>query len=238
MDVDPGFETELDRANVRVRQRDAELLRAIRDQGSLNKAADALGRSYSRSHRRIVELEEAFGTLADRQRGGSGGGGSTLTDTGEGLLAEFGRLDAEFTGLTNVDETVLEGTVLDREGELGTIRTAVGEVRAIVHTDQRDVHVGVRADAITLHESGSLASTATSARNRFDGTVSDLAAGNAIARVTVEVGPEVELATLVTQASVDRLGLAVGESVVLSFKATATRAFGTATAEASASSRP
>jgi len=224
VDADPEFEAQLGAEGVAFTARDARLLEAIGEHGSLNAAAEALGRSYSRSQRRVVELEEAFGRLVERQRGGTGGGGSSLTARADRLLAEFDRMEAEFTGLTEVAETVLPGRVVEREGELGTVETGAGRVRAIVPESGPAVRVAIRADAITLHAPDSLPGTETSARNRFRGDVESITAGDALARVSVDVGAESGLLVLVTRTSVETLGLEPGAPVVASFKATATRA--------------
>lgn len=225
MDVDAHFEAGLVKSGVRFTQRDVELLRAIHEHGSLNKAATALERSYSRSQQRIVELEDAFGQLVERQRGGAGGGGSVLTETSEQLLAEFDRLESEFAGLTQVEETVFRGTVVDRDGELGTVETDAGPVRAIVPSTTDEVCVAVRADAITLHAPGSVPETETSARNQFGSTVVDIIDGDSLAKVVLDIGSTTEMAALVTQTSVGTLGLVPGEPVVATFKTAGTRAF-------------
>ena len=181
MDPDAAFDAHLTEGGVRFTERDADLLRAIREAGSLNGAADALERSYSRSQQRVVELEDAFGELVERQRGGSGGGGSSLTETAEALLAEFERVEAEFSGVAEVAETVLAGTVVEREGELGTVETEAGLVRALVPAGAERVCLAVRADAITLHAPESVPESETSARNRF--------AGEGHERVPVVAGP-------------------------------------------------
>ena len=225
MDLDAEFDARLSTEGVRFTGRDAELLRTIHEHGSLNGAAEALGRSYSRSQQRIVELEDAFGRLVDRRRGGAGGGGSSLTGTADRLLGEFDRLEAEFTGVTEVEETVLRGTVVETDGELGTVETAAGPVRAIVPPDASDVRLAVRADAITLHPVGSAPETETSARNQFRGEVGTVATGDSLARVVLDVGADTDAVVLVTRTSVETLGLARGATVVASFKATATRAY-------------
>jgi len=224
MDPDAGFDARLEADGVRVTARDAALLRAIDEHGSLNAAADALGRSYSRAQRRVVELEDAFGRLVDRRRGGAGGGGSTLTETADRLLAELDRLETAFAGVADVADTVLPGTVVERDGELGTVETAAGPVRAIVPRDAEAVDVTVRADAITLHPVGGVPASQTSARNQFRGTVTDVTEGDALARLALNVDADASLAVLVTLASVERLGLEADVDVVASFKATATRA--------------
>lgn len=224
MDLDAAFEAGLAKEGVQFTARDAALLRAVHEEGSLNAAAGRLGRSYSRSQQRVVELEGAFGRLVERQRGGSGGGGSTLTAAAEELLAAFDRLEAEFAGVTEVAETVLSGTVTDREGELGTVETDAGPVRALVPAGAREVRLAVRADAVTLHPRGGAPESGTSARNQFDGEVREVRRGEAVARVAVDIGADADLLVLVTQHSVGTLGLAPGDPVTASFKATATRA--------------
>lgn len=222
--MDAGFEAHLRAGGVRFDADDAELLRTIDAEGSLNRAADTLGRSYSRAHERLTDLEEAVGPLVVRQRGGSGGGGSQLTDEARDLLARFERLRAEFTGTAEVEETVLSGAVVAREGELATVETGAGRVRALA-PDGDTVQVAIRADAVTLHAPDDApAAEATSARNRFDGTVVAMDRGEAVARVLVDVGADATLPALVTMSSVEKLDLQEGAEVVASFKATATRA--------------
>ncbi|MFB6085615.1 MAG: TOBE domain-containing protein [Halodesulfurarchaeum sp.] len=223
--MDAGFAAQLRADDVEFTERDANLLRAVDEIGSIHKASDELGRSYSRCHQRVTALEEAFGTLVERQRGGSDGGGSTLTDQAHELLATFERLQTGFSSVAETKEAVLEGTVLDRTGELGVVETEAGEVRAIVPAKGESVQVGLRADAVTLHDPEDVpAENATSARNRFDGRVSDIEEGEVISQVTLDVGAESPLFALVTENSKEKLGLDPGTQIVASFKATATRA--------------
>lgn len=220
-----GFEARLHAGGVAFDAEDAALLDAVDEAGSLNAAADSLGRSYSRAHKRLTALEEAFGPLVERQRGGSGGGGSALTDLARDLLAQFDRLRAEYAGVAETDVTVLPGTVTERTGELGIVETAAGELRALVLTDEDDVEVVIRADAVTLQspESAPMASE-TSARNRMAGQVRDLREGERIVTVLLDVGAEQPLAALVTDRSRDLLELKQGREVVASVKATTIRA--------------
>ena len=223
--MDAGFDATLRADGVAFGERDAELLRTVDEAGSLNAAASALGRSYSRAHDRLTELEEAFGSLVERQRGGSGGGGSTLTDRAGELLAAFDRLRAGYSAIAETTETVLDGEVVARDGELGTVETAAGTVRALVPPDADAVEVVLRADAVTLHDPvDTPTGDATSARNRFSGEVVEVDRGESVSRVSVDVGADAPLVALVTEESRDRLGLEPGREVVASFKATATRA--------------
>ena len=201
---------------------DVALLRAVDEAGSLNAATVALGRSFAHAQRRIVELEDAFGALVERTRGGAGGGGSELTAAARDLLGQYDRLAAEGTGVAEVDHTILRGNVVARDGELGTVDTDAGRVRALVPVDAESVTVSVRSDAVTLHEPPG--PEGTSALNRFQGTVVEVEPGDTIAVVTVAVASGVTLAALVTKESAARLDLDVGTLRVATFKATATRA--------------
>jgi molybdate transport system regulatory protein len=224
-DVRDAFETRLAAGNVSVTARDVELLRAIDDHGSIHAAANALERSYAHAQRRVVELEDELGPLVERRRGGSGGGGSTLTDGVRELLRRFGRLDAAFSGLARVEETVLPGRVVERDGELAVVETDAGRVRALVPSDAEAVEVAIRSDAVTLTAPGDAPSPAeTSARNRFPGVVESVEAGEAVARIAVDVGAGTPLLALVTRSSLERLELELGREVMASFKATTTRA--------------
>ena len=222
--VDAGFDAHLDADGVAFDADDVTLLRTIDEHGSLNKAADALGRSYSRAHERLTVLEEALGPLVSRERGGAGGGGSELTANARDILTRFERLRVEFTGTAEAEETVLGGSVLDRDGEIARVETDAGTVRALVPVGVTDVELNIRADAVTLHASDDAPNEdATSARNRFRGTVVRVDRGTAIAHVAVDVGATDPLVALVTMASVEKLDLEPGREVVASFKATATR---------------
>lgn len=225
MEFSTGFDARIGQGDVTLSERDVTLLRAIDEHGSINAAATALERSYSRAQQRIVELEEAFGSLVTRKRGGSGGGGSRLTDGARDLLSQYDRLRAEFSGVAETAETVLDGTVVDREGELATVETTAGTLRALIPDADvtGEIRLTIRADAVTLQSpSESDESERTSARNRLEGTVRAVDAGEAVALVAIDVG-SVTLSALVTGTSVDTLDLRPGTPVVASFKATATR---------------
>ncbi|QLH78525.1 TOBE domain-containing protein [Halosimplex rubrum] len=223
--MDAGFEAHLRVGEEAFDERDAALLRAVAAEGSLNAAATALGRSYSRAHARIGDLEDAAGPLVERRRGGTEGGGSRLTDEGRELLAEFDRLRAALSGTAATERLVLDGRVTGRDGDLATVETDAGTVRALALTDVDDVRVAFRSDAVTLHDPDSAPEGGeTSARNRFRGAVVDVDRGDGTALVRIDVGASDPLAVRITETSLDALGLEPGAEVVASFKATATRA--------------
>ena len=223
--VAPAFDTKLYADGITFEGEDATLLRAIDDAGSLNAAVETLGRSYSRAHKRLSRLEEAFGSLVVSQRGGTDGGGSALTDRGRALLARFERLRSGLSGVTEVAETVLPGEVIARTGEIATVETAAGRLRALAPPDAPAVFVTIRADTVTLQDADAAPPAAeTSARNRFHGTVRGVEHGESVVTVTVDIGADRPLVALITDRSSDMLDLEPGAAVVTSFKTTATRA--------------
>ena len=59
-----------------------------------------------------------------------------------------------------------------------------------------------------------------SARNQITGTITAIELGAVMADVTVAIGSSQSLAAAITRSSVERLGLKVGDTVVLIIKAT------------------
>jgi molybdate transport system regulatory protein len=225
--MEAGFEARLQNQGVTFETRDATLLQAVERENSLNAAAASLGRSYSRCHERLTDLEDAFGPLVERTRGGKGGGGSHVTDRAQTLLARFSRLRAEFSGVVRSAETVFHGEILSRQGALATVDTDVGPIRVLLFEDADVVQVALRADAVTLHEPRAAPSAAgTSARNHLEGTISAIDVGESIACIEIDIGDADPLIALVTSESLRRLDLEPGATVVATFKATATRATG------------
>jgi molybdate transport system regulatory protein len=216
------------RNGVEFDERDRALLREIDRTGSVAAASSNLGRSRPRDLDRIETLASAFGELVERRRGGSGGGGSQLTDTGEQLVARYERLQVALTATAQVPETVLDGTVAELSGELAEVDTAVGPVRGLhdgVTVGDR-VQVRIGADSVTLLAPGSDPEPdATSARNRLVGTVAGIDRGETVLTVHTAVG-ETEFRALVTDNSAHRLDLCETREVVLTWKATATRLVG------------
>lgn len=214
----------LTRDGVEFTARDAALFRAIAQTRSIAAATTRLGRSRARALDRIETLEDAFGTLVERQRGGSGGGGSHLTDAGRTLLDRYDRLVAVLSATATVPETVLSGTVTAVDGEMAEMDTAVGTLRGLHDGvsvgDVVDVRIG--ADDVTVYGSETAPEPgSTSARNRLDGVVDAIDEGDSVltVRVTVDDTP---FQALVTRESADRLALQEGDDVTLLWKATAT----------------
>ena len=213
------------RDGVEFTERDVTLLEEIDNTGSVAKASTNLGRSRARALSRIEALESAFGDLVERHRGGSGGGGSSVTDNATGLLNQYKRLQVALAATAQVPETVLEGTVSSLSGELADVATSVGTVRGLHDGVSLDdpVQVRIGADSLTvLDPAVSVDPNSTSARNQLSGTIADIDRGETVFTVAIDVEGTMFRA-LVTEDSTNRLDLTEGRTVVLTWKATATR---------------
>lgn len=213
------------RTGVEFDERDVRLLREIGETGSVAKASSNLGRSRPRDLARIEELESSFGDLVERYRGGSDGGGSTITHNARRLMNQYERLQVALSATAQVPETVLEGSVSSVAGELAEVTTSVGTVRGLHGgvAASETVQVRVDADSITvLDPAADPAPDATSARNHLVGIVAQIDRGETVSTVRIDVDGTIFCA-LVTEESAERLELVEGREVVITWKATATR---------------
>lgn len=82
----------------------AALLAQIRDQGSIRKAADALGLTYRQAWARVKAMNTTAGcALVARTSGGRHGGGATLTTEGQLVLHAFQKEELRFSAFLHQD---------------------------------------------------------------------------------------------------------------------------------------
>jgi len=80
----------------------ARILRAVKETGSLNKAAQELGMSYRHAWSSIRATEERLGRpLLIRQKGGRHGGGAKLTGFAGKLLLRYETLEKDVRTFVN-----------------------------------------------------------------------------------------------------------------------------------------
>ena len=71
----------------------ADLLEGIRETGSIAAAARAMNMSYKRAWMLVETMNAAFrAPVVHSSRGGSAGGGASLTETGAAVVAEYRKL--------------------------------------------------------------------------------------------------------------------------------------------------
>ena len=74
----------------------AELMERIADTGSISAAGRQMKMSYKRAWTLVEEMNAAFTEpLVTSARGGAGGGGAHLTDTGKAVLHHFRAMEAD-----------------------------------------------------------------------------------------------------------------------------------------------
>lgn len=72
----------------------AQLLRLIGQHGSISAAGRQMGMSYKRAWSLVEEMNAAFAVpLVDSNWGGAGGGGATVTPTGQAVLRHYESLE-------------------------------------------------------------------------------------------------------------------------------------------------
>lgn len=157
------------------------LLEAIRDEGSIAKAAKLLGISYKAAWDSVHGMNNLFSTpVIERQAGGAKGGSALLTPRGEAVLA------------------------------------AMQRVMVALDDFAQDLTTAVPSD-LTPDKLWKVMMK-TSARNTLHATISAIRHGGVNAEVEMDLGDDNHLVAIVTEGSIDTLGLAVGRSVIALIK--------------------
>jgi molybdopterin-binding protein len=138
-------------------------------------------------------------------------------DTPRGILSRPGsEFVARFTGIRNVYRGILEKA---EGGRVVFVSSVEGGMRLETLSEAR----GGEATAIIRSEDVTLAArrTDTSARNLFEGTVTEIVPARRGAEVTIDAGEEI--VSMVTEQSIESLGLERGSRVFASVKASSVR---------------
>jgi molybdate/tungstate transport system ATP-binding protein len=119
---------------------------------------------------------------------------------------------AEFVGVENV----LHGKVIEKDDALITLQVNGTSVQVVSnHSIGDDVYVFVRPEEVTF----TLSTDRTSARNVFNGRITQMIQDGPLIKVEVDCG--FKLRGVITRRSANELGFSVGKEVYASFKATA-----------------
>jgi molybdate transport system regulatory protein len=209
---------------------DVALLRSLARERSLVRASREVGISRDRAVYRIGRMARAFGGPVVRAtRGGSSGGGTTLTPLGD-RIARGGFDSVELVAGWPLPPTdapnVLHGTY--RRAPSPTVDVGRGLSLRVAFDAEDGEPVTLLLDPETILVARER--FASSARNVLTGTVASLRRerGRAHPTLTVRVGPQ-RLRVAVTDEPVRQLGLAPGVPVLLYVKATALRRVGAPT---------
>ncbi len=102
----------------------AELLRRVREHGSLRSAAISMGMAYTKALALVKNAEGALGApLTTRMVGGAGGGGSTPTPEADALLAAYER----WTSSINATSQAQFAAAFGKGGALGPVMDVAQE---------------------------------------------------------------------------------------------------------------
>ena len=159
------------------------LLEAISACGSINRAAKTVGMSYKAAWERVEQLNNLSPEpLVARQAGGSGGGGTVLTEAGRHFIKRAHLLRREFASFLNF-------FYFSPEEASHTLKTL------------RRIEMKI------------------SARNVWLGTVAQIETGAVNSVVTVALKGQDTITSVITENSVQRLGLKPGVEVLALVKA-------------------
>jgi len=151
--------------------------------------------------------------------------GDRIAVIGEGSIKQVGTSEqifrqpnSEFVARFAMSRNIFAGTVV--EGYDGEAVFCTGETEIVVATDIRgSQHASVRPEDILI----SPQPLRSSARNSFQGTISDISDRGSTLYLTVSLPPD--FICLVTRRSFDEMGLAEGQKVYITFKASSVHVF-------------
>lgn len=96
----------------------AQLMRLIREHGSISAAGTAMEMSYRRAWVLVDELNTMFREpVVSKQTGGKHGGGAELTPFGDELLARYEAMEAESRAAMADNLVWLEANMMDTPGD-------------------------------------------------------------------------------------------------------------------------
>ncbi len=231
------------------------LLQALERTGSINSAAQALGMQYKSTWQKLDQINNLLPyPLVVKRTGGSGGGGSVLTEEGKKLLGRIDMLQKEFARFMqyfadNPQEALETLKTLRRiEMKLSARNVWLGKIVSIdqgvvnsvinlqlkggdkissVITDNsvkrlelapgKEVMAIVKASSVLL--GSEIDPKKISARNILTGIISTIIPGAVNDEVTIDLPGGSTVTSIITSASVKRLGLAVGYEISAIIKA-------------------
>lgn len=95
----------------------ADLLERIRETGSIAAAGRTMGMSYKRAWSLVEEMNRAFREpLVESMRGGSSGGGASLTKAGQDVLALYRAIEEETAAANAGRIATLQAMLADMSG--------------------------------------------------------------------------------------------------------------------------
>lgn len=161
------------------------LLEAIAEHGSISQAAKAVPLSYKAAWDAVDAINNLSPQpVVERNAGGKHGGGTSLTDYGRRLIAFYRALEAEHQLALQRLTSAMGGGATGAE--------SINEFRQLVRSMSMKI----------------------SARNQFAGKVVSIKPGMVDCEVVLRLEDGLDLASVITQESVENLGLKVGSDAL------------------------
>jgi len=200
-----------------------KLLELVQATGSIKKAAESIKMSYKAAWDSINLLNEIFGTpLVERQTGGKGGGGTTLTKAGLELIKTYNhlsRLHMMYLG-TLSESNKITGIIQTIADSYAVVKTEMGDIisGSMLDPDLKPgetVSVFINPKDIILVDSDKLK---TSARNILRTTTEKIDNEKDKTEVLLKTACGTPLKLSIMAASSEKLGLKPGMEIFALFK--------------------
>lgn len=200
-----------------------KLLELVQETGSIKKAAETIKMSYKAAWDSINILNQIYGTpLVERQTGGKGGGGTTLTKTGKDLIKTYNHYSR--IHMMYLDAMINTNKITGRvDSALDThviVKTKGGDTLACIPLDEdlksdEDVTVFISPRDIILVDNNSFTA---SARNILQASVVSVQANGIYTDAVLQTANGTELTVSITAKSAEKLGLNEGSTIFALFK--------------------
>ncbi len=220
-----------------------ELLKHIRETGSISKAAKSMNMSYKAAWDSVAVMNKMTGKiLVSRISGGKNGGGSVLTDEGLEFISRYEKYEKMFDSILNlIDENPdIENIISSIELKSSADNIFYGTVKNI---DEGAVYsmVEIQVSGFTLYASISKSSIEKmelktgdniaalikandiilsldnninlSCRNKFQGVVNVVKKGAVISEVDLTISDTLKLCVMITNDSAESMDIKYGKSV-------------------------
>ena len=195
------------------------LLIYINESGSITEAAKRAKISYRTALNYIEKIETTLNiAIVSTKKGGTGGGGGTkLTEEGLQIVKECKKINAIMELHRDVNE--LEAEILEVDASKGIMKIRMEEITMTMPLNKKYV-VGDRILALISYDNIfiMLEPQASSIRNIFKGTVTEMRLQDEMVRVKIDIGG-VDIFSDITLSAGKDLDLNLGKEVYIGFKA-------------------
>lgn len=197
-----------------------ELLKKIDNCGSIMNASKKTGIPYRTALKYIEVMEETMGTgVVYTTRGGrGGGGGSKLSSLGKEIIKEYTKIDKVLQKISETNELKGKISFIDEDKKVMHIdfngQDIILPLNPDFNIDEEVILLISPEDIIVMLEPQE-----SSVRNIIEGKIVGLKLHDGMVRLEIQLSNKETLDVDVTEFSREKLGLDLGKSVFIGFKA-------------------